>query len=156
MSSTRPEKTGAKPDHRPADAQTADSRAEPGAGPGIRASGAGTSPVFTDPVRRAIGQTAGSRAFFHRLARWFIPRPDAGSLIEKLVLLFSRVAVAVSTIGLLVGGWISMERYQARMAAKAAAEAGAPSGQHAPKREGTEARADERKDAQPTEGSQAR
>lgn len=156
MSSTRPEKTGAKPDHRPADAQTADSRAEPGAGPGTRASGAGTSPVFTDPVRRAIGQTAGSRAFFHRLARWFIPRPDAGNLIEKLVLLFSRVAVAVSTIGLLVGGWISMERYQARMASKATVSAGAASGRDTQKTEATKVPPDERQGDKPTEGSQAR
>ncbi|MDO4683053.1 MAG: hypothetical protein Q4B17_09750 [Lautropia sp.] len=141
MFPTHPGKTGAEPDHRSADAQTRDSRAAPGEGADNQEVGADASPpVSADPVRRAIEQTAGSRAFFHRLVRWFIPRPDAGNLIEKLVLLFSRVAVALSTIGLLVGGWISMERYQARMAAKAEAEAEAV----APS------------DAQPTDGSQAR
>lgn len=83
-------------------------------------------------TQRAIDETSASQAFFKRLMRWFLPRTkqaDTGSVVEKLVLLFSKLAVAISTIGLLVGGWISMERYQARMAAKANAGAAAHQGE---------------------------
>ncbi|MDO5102703.1 MAG: hypothetical protein Q4D91_07375 [Lautropia sp.] len=79
-------------------------------------------PPLVDETRRAIDETPASQAFFRRLTRWFLPRPqqaDTGSLVEKLVLLFSKLAVAISMIGLLVGGWLSMERYQANLAKRA-------------------------------------
>lgn len=78
-----------------------------------------------DQTRRAIDETPASRAFVRRLMRCFLPRTaqaDTGTVVEKLVLLFSKLAVAISMIGLLVGGWISIERYQARMAEKAGAD----------------------------------
>ncbi len=69
-----------------------------------------------DPV---LKRTASGQAFVRTLLRWVTPGRKGGDLVERLVLAFSRLAVLLSTLGLMYGGWVSVERWQARQQAAA-------------------------------------
>lgn len=57
---------------------------------------------------------ADARRFMRKLFERVTPGRKSSNLVENLVLLFSKVAVLVSMLGLLYGAWISAERYGAR------------------------------------------
>lgn len=89
----------------------------PGPGRPAQTAAPGTS------LKTVLDSNPGSRAFVSRLFGWFSAAPapaSSVSLVEKLVLLFSRLAVLLSMAGLLYGAWISVERWEERQAARSA------------------------------------